>query len=77
MNVDEVKRIVDFAIAKNNGQGYNSPDEFNNYIKVAENGYFDYLKGEYQRYQAQRPIAIVSFGENQNIRTSLCYYFNK
>lgn len=71
MNVDEVKRIYDFAIAKNNGQGYNTPDEFNLNIKVAEAGYFDFLRGEYQRYQVQRPIAVVEFGQNQNIRTSL------
>ncbi len=71
MTVDDVKKIIDFAIAKNNGQGYNTPDEFNNYIKVAETGYFDYLKGQYQKYQVQRSEAPVSFGQNQNIRTSL------
>ena len=71
MTVDEIYKIILYSINKTNGQGYLSPDEFNTTIKNAENGYFDYLKGEYQRYQAQRPIAIVSFGENQNIRTSL------
>lgn len=71
MTVDDVKRIIDFAIAKNNGQGYNSPDEFNNYMRFAESGYLDYLRGEYQRYQIRRPIAVVEFSQNQAIRTSL------
>lgn len=71
MTVDDVYKLILFVLSKNNGQGYLAPDEFNTTIKSAENGYFDYLRGEYQRYQIQRPIAVVQFGQNQDIRTSL------
>jgi hypothetical protein len=71
MDVNQVYELANFIIGKNIGGGYFSPDEFNLTIKVAEAGYFDFLKGEYQKYQLQRPVAVVSFSQNQDIRTSL------
>lgn len=60
-----------FCVAKNIQQGYLSPDEFNLTINQAQRGYLDYLLGEYQKYQIQRPISVVEFGQNQRIRQSL------
>lgn len=72
MNVDQIFRIINYAVAKNSGQGYISPDEFNNILMpTAQRSYLDYLKGEYQKYQVGRPIAVVEFGQNQMIRQSL------
>lgn len=71
MTVDEVYRLMLFAVAKNTQQGYLSPDDFNLTINVAQRSYLDYLLGEYQKYQIQRPIAVVEFGQNERIRESL------
>lgn len=72
MNVDEIFRIINYATAKNSGGGYITPDEFNIVLMpTAQKSYLDYLKGEYQKYQAGRPIAVVEFGQNQMIRQSL------
>lgn len=58
-------------MAKNLQDGYVSPDDFNTAINTAQRSYLDYLLGEYQKYQPQRPIAIVEFGQNERIRQSL------
>lgn len=72
MTVDEVKKTIEYAAGKNNGQGYISPDEFNNVLMpTAQRSYLDYLKGEYQEYQRQRPMAVVAFSQNQMIRQSV------
>lgn len=72
MTVKQVYDVITYAVAKNSGQGYVSPDEFNEQIMpVAEQGYLDFLLGEYQKYQIKRPIAVVEFGQNERIRTSL------
>lgn len=71
MTTDEIYRLYNFAIAKNNGQGYNSPDDFNLNIKIAARGYLDYLLGQYQKYMVSRPIPVVQFGENERVKTSL------
>lgn len=72
MNVDEIYTIIKYITGKNSGQGYISPDEFNFVLMpTAQKSYLDYLKGEYQKYQVGRPIAVVEFGQNQMIRQSL------
>jgi hypothetical protein len=71
VSVDQVYQIVLLAVAKNLQQGYVSPNDFYIAINQAQRGYLDYLKGEYQRFQIQRPIAVVQFGQNESIRTSL------
>lgn len=71
MTIDQIYYIVKYAVAKNISQGYVSPEDFNNVINLAAKSYADYLKGEYQRYQIQRPISVVEFGQNQMIRQSL------
>src|SRR5690349_12723841 len=72
MSVDDVYRLILYAAAKNLQDGYISPDDFNNVLMpTAQRSYLDYLKGEYQKYQVGRPIAVVEFGQNQMIRQSL------
>lgn len=72
MDVNQVYKIIQYATAKNQSQGYISPDDFNGVLMpVAQRGYLDYLLGEYQKYQPQRPIAIVEFGQNERVRESL------
>lgn len=72
MTVDDIFKIVLYAVAKNNSQGYVSPDDFNSVLMpTAQRSYLDYLRGEYQKYKAGRPIAVVEFGQNQMVRQSL------
>lgn len=64
--------IVQYAAAKNTAQGYISPDDFNNKVMpIGQNGYFDFILGEYQKYQPTRPFPPVSFSGNERIRTSI------
>lgn len=72
MNTNQVYEILLYAVAKNNSQGYVSPDDFNNKLMpVAQASYLDYLLGEYQKYQIKRPISVVEFGQNERIRQSI------
>ncbi len=71
MDVNECYRIVLLATAKNTQDGYVSPDDFNLAMNNGQRMYLDYLLGEYQKYQPQRPIAVVEFGQNERIRESL------
>lgn len=71
MNVDQAYKIWIYAIDKNLQQGYGSPDDFDVTINQAQRSYLDYLLGEYQKYQIQRPISPVEFGQTQRIRDSL------
>lgn len=71
MDSNEVYTIMKYAVAKNISQGYLSPDDFQTSINTAQNSYVDYLLGEYQKYQIQRPIAVVQFGQNERIRDSI------
>lgn len=70
MNANTPYEIIQYAAAKNQ-QGYISPDDYNLVINQAQRQYLDYLLGEYQKYQVGRPIAVVEFGQNEKIRTSL------
>jgi len=60
-----------FALNKNLQQGYASPSDFETCINQAQRSFVDYLLGEYQKYQIQRPIAVVEFGQNARIRDSI------
>lgn len=71
MDVNEVYRVMLYATAKNKQNGYLSPDDFNLAINQGQRMYLDYLLGEYQKYQPQRPIAVVEFGQNERIRESI------
>lgn len=70
MTVDECYVLMKAIVSKNVQQGYLSPSEFNRYINQAQVSYLDYLKGEYQKYQAGRPISVVEFSQNQMVRQS-------
>ncbi len=72
MDANVVYKTVLYAAAKNKQQGYVSPEDFNTVLMpAAQKGYLDYLLGEYQKYQVQRPIAVVEIGMNARIRQSL------
>lgn len=72
MNSNQVYLLVKYAAGKNLEQGYVSPDDFNNVLMpAAQAGYLDYLLGEYQKYQAGRPIAVVEVGNKEKIRNSI------
>lgn len=72
MDVNVAYKIILYAVAKNNGQGYVTPEEFNTVLMpAAQRSYLDYLLGEYQRYAPQRPIAVVEFSGNERIRDSI------
>ncbi len=71
MDVNEVFSVFKLALAKNSQQGYATRENFYSYINQAQRSYLEYLLGEYQKYQVQRPIAVVEFGMNARIRQSL------
>jgi hypothetical protein len=72
MDVNVCFKIILYAVAKNNSQGYVSPEDFNTVLMpTAQASYLDYLLGEYQQYRANRPIAVVEVGNNEKIRNSI------
>jgi hypothetical protein len=70
MNVNDIYRICQFAINKNQG-GYLSPSDFNLTINQAQDSYENYLIGEFQQYQIGRPQARVNYSQNENTRQRL------
>ena len=71
MNVNQAYQLMSYIVGKNIQQGYLAPSEFYQVINAAQNQYLDYLLGEYQQYQAGRPIAVVEVGEKEKIRNSI------
>ena len=72
MTANDVYELVLYAASKNLQQGYISPDDFNNIIMpLGQKSYLDYLLGQYQKYQIQRPIPPVQFGQNERVRQSI------
>jgi hypothetical protein len=71
MNANQCYKICLAITAKNQQQGYLSPDDFYTYINAAQNEYLDFLLGEYQKYQPGRAIPVVAFSQNERIRTSI------
>jgi hypothetical protein len=71
MTINEVYQLVLYATAKNQSQGYVSPDDFNNTINQAQKSYVSYILGSFQSYTPGRPVARVQFGQNLTIRTRL------
>ena len=71
MSVDELYTLCKYCVAKSGNQGYLSPDDFNLVINIGQRSYIDYLLGQYQQYQAKRPIPVVAFGDSERVRTSL------
>lgn len=67
MNVNEVYQLILYIVNKNQN-GYLSPDEFNLTINQAQVSYMDYLAGQFQQYQAGRPIPTVQWGNNETTR---------
>lgn len=70
MSVDEVYKLMQFIINKNQS-GYLSPPEFNIVINQAQRNYLDLLLGELQQYQYQRPQPRIGYSSNENSRNRL------
>ena len=70
MSVDEVYRLINYIIRKNQN-GTLTPSDFNNVINVAQTSYMNYLLGEFQKYLPGRPMAPATFGQNEYIRQRL------
>lgn len=70
-NINDVYKIVLYAVSKNLQMGYVSPEDFNNSINIAQKGYVSYLLGNFQQYQPGRPVARVEFGQNAVLRQRL------
>lgn len=70
MTADFGYTLVKKVLAKNQ-QGYASPSDYNTFINQAQLMYQDYLLGEFEQYQYQRPVPKVQFGMNQQVRQSL------
>jgi hypothetical protein len=60
-----------YVCSKNKQDGYLSPDDFYNTINPAQNEYLDYILGQYQKYQAGRPIAPVEMSQKEKLRQSI------
>jgi hypothetical protein len=70
-NINDVYKIVLYAVSKNLQQGYVSPEDFNNSINIAQKSYVAYLLGNFQQYQPGRPVARIEFGQNAVVRQRL------
>jgi len=70
LTIGTVYKIIQYIIAKNQ-DGYLSPDEFNLVINQAQTSFMNYLLGEFQQYQPQRPSARVAYSQNQDTRQRL------
>jgi hypothetical protein len=70
-NVNDVYKLVLYAVGKNLQQGYVSPEDFNTTINQAQKSYASYLLGSFQQYAPGRPEARVEFGQNSVIRARL------
>ncbi len=71
MTSDQVFSIVKYAANKTQN-GTITPQQFNEVLMPGgQRNYLDYLLGEYQKYQAKRPIAAVGFSNNERVRTSI------
>lgn len=71
MDSNQAYQIWTYAMGKNLQQGYGSPEDFYTTINIAQKSYTDFLLGEYQKYQIQRPISVVEIGQNARIQNSL------
>ena len=71
MNINDVYEIVLYVNAKNQGQGYISPADFNLFINQSQNQYQSFLLGSLQSYRPGRPMPTVEFGENSVVRERL------
>jgi|SRR6187402_3343150 len=70
MTADFGYTLVKKVLAKSQ-QGYASPADYNTFINMSQFMYTDYLLGEFEQYQYQRPVPKVQFGMNQQVRQSL------
>lgn len=70
MDANTPYKIMQLAFNKAQN-GTLKPDNYILSINMAQGMYLDFLRGEYQKYQLQRPISVVEFGQNQMIRQSL------
>jgi hypothetical protein len=70
MTVNEVYQLMQYTLNKNQ-QGYLSPQQFSLVINQAQFSYFNYLLGEFQKYQPGRPIAPVEWGQSAQLRERL------
>lgn len=71
MTVDIMFQIVNYAIAKNLGQGNLNPGDFNNLATMSQFEYMVWLLGDFTQYQPGRPQARVQFGMNEQVRQRL------
>jgi len=60
-----------YSLAKNDQQGYASPDDFNLLINQGATSFLDYLLGEFQSYAYGKPLSKVQFGMNEQVRQRL------
>jgi hypothetical protein len=70
MTSNDAYVIMQIALNKNQN-GYLTPEEFFRVINMAQNEWLDYILGQYQKYQPGRPIPVVSFSQNERVRTSV------
>jgi len=71
MDSNQVYQIVLYAASKNLQQGYVSPSDFYTIINAGQIEYFNYLIGEFEKFQAGRPIAPVEVGDKESLRQTI------
>lgn len=71
MNVDQVYKIMLYALAKNKSQGYFSPVDFGIAFNSAQKSYVAYLLGNFQSYNPGRPVSKTELGQNSIVRQRL------
>lgn len=76
MTINDVYLLIQYVISKNQ-DGYLSPDEFNLVINQAQTSFLNYLLGEFQQYQNQRPIPRVAYSKNEDTRQRLTHFIKE
>ena len=70
MSVDEVKRLMEYIINKNQNGNFTRSDFFD-VINQSQRQYQSWLLGSFQTYTPGRPIAKVELGQNSVVRQRL------
>jgi hypothetical protein len=71
LSIDDVYELIQYIIAKNSGQGYLSPDEFNRVINIAQTSFLSLMLGQFQQYQVGRSAPKLAYSENETTRQRL------
>ena len=71
MDVNDVYFLMLYCCAKNQSQGYLSPQDFETSFNQGQRSYASYLLGSFNTYTPGRPVSRVELGNNSVVRQRL------